>query len=155
MLPTHKDSRLWMKAPEMLKETKNAGKTQIVGYNIYILSVFHMCTGHIGYKSNISSFWFPSTVKHLGHSSKPTIEQESHAGIVKSNRKRSLYFCKTLLSVQQQKLCMAVYLGSPAPLHCPTWVGWLHSFPQWLTRASLFVRAMRRCFWVCWVKSSI
>lgn len=91
-------------------------------------------------------FCFPSTRKHFGSPSQPTIGHESHARIVIVIGKRVYIFAKHYFSFQQEKICMAVYLGFAAPLHCPIWAGWLEGFPQSLTRASLFVRAIRRCF---------
>lgn len=71
---------------------------------------------------------------------------ESHAGIVIGIGKRVCIFAKHCSSFQQEKICAAVSLGFAAPSHCPIWAGWLEGFPQPLTRASLFVRAIRRCF---------
>ena len=108
--------------------------------------LFKCAWDEIGHKNNISSFCFPSPLKHFESLNEPTTGHESHARIVIVIGKRVYIFAKHCFSFQQEKLCMAVYLGFSAPLHCPTWAGCLQGFPQPLTRAALVVRAIRRCF---------
>ena len=108
--------------------------------------VFEVCKHKIWHKSSISSCCIPSTLDHFGSLSQPTIGHERLAKIVKVIGKRVYVLVKHYFSFQHEKICMAIFLGFAAPLHCLVCAGCQEGFPQSLTRESLFVRAIRRCF---------
>lgn len=129
----------------------------IVSFYIYMVSAFQVRMGQNRTQKQYRFLLFPFYPQTFCKSEWANNWTWKSCKNCNSNRKKEYVFLQNIAFHSSRRKYARLFILVLLLLCTVQYglAGCRQGFPQPFTRASLFVRAIRRCFWVCWVKSSI